>query len=119
MSIATIESTLKSHAGLSALVSNRIYRIRKPQTPTYPLVFFSVEREPVMTLSGESSLKHYMINFQLFGKTYTTLEQIADEVNAAMTTSADFKSILKSVADENFQDELSIYVISVEYSVWF
>lgn len=115
MSVATVLANLKAHSGLSALVSDRIYRGRLPQNPTYPLIFFRASEDPEYSMSGDSGEHHFIFEFECYAGDYTQLNDIKTQLKLAMGSDA----VCTSIADDDFQDDTDKYSLFADFSVWF
>ncbi|MBN46873.1 MAG: hypothetical protein CMH23_10420 [Methylophaga sp.] len=117
MSVRTIVAALKAHSGLSALVSNRVYRSALPQNPVYPLVMFEAEEEFINTLAGKSSLNKWNFEFTCKSKSLETMESLTAQLTAALNSST-FSSVVGDVTDDEFEDELGVHTASMDVSIW-
>jgi len=117
MSAQTILNTLTAHTGLAGLVASRIYRIRIPQNPTYPLILFRVSEEPQNSLSSSNDM-NYEAEFELYGASFSELENIKAQLKDALTNATDLKSVCTAVADDDFQDDTGNYSIFLDFSIW-
>jgi len=89
--MASLHESIKSHlegfAGLSALISTRVYPMRLPQSPTYPAVTY-------MTTSGFSEYRHgglvgkgeSFVQVGAWGEVYLATKAVAEQVRLAMDT---------------------------------
>jgi len=113
-----IFTSLTNHAGLSALVSSRLYPIKLPQKPTYPLIKYQrVTNEHINSLTGSSGLNKSRYQFDIYSETHSAAGDIADQLALAMA-SGSYQSILLSTADLDFDDNAEKYRITIDYSVW-
>lgn len=84
----SIYSYLSNYAGLTALVSNRVYAFRIPQEATLPCVLFqriSTPRELSHDSSGiGNELAHPRFQFDAFAETYASAKAINDQIRAAL-----------------------------------
>jgi len=119
MTTSTIHQALIDHAGLGALVGDRIYRGRLPQSPTYPLIMFVCAEEPENLLIGESESEHHMIQLECYATSYTLLDSIKEQLKRALYDSSDFVAICTAISDDQYQDEQKNYSIFLDFSIWF
>ena len=81
-------SYLEGYAGLSALISTRIYHMMKPQSVVYPCVTFQridTPRIHTMDSSGATgTLARPRIQFDAWADTYTAAKNITDQLRAAL-----------------------------------
>ena len=57
--------------------------------------------------------------FEVYAPTFDLLESVVAAMNGALGTSNTFKSVCKSVADDDYKDETNNYSIFLDYSIWF
>ena len=119
MTVKRVLDGLKANLDLKYLVGSRIYRSRIPQNPTYPLIMFNVSRETNTTLSGSTGVYNYDFVFELYGKDYDTLEDVAEKLKAAIDGSSVFKGVCTAEADDTYTDANNNYSIFLDYSIWF
>ena len=81
-------SYLEGYAGLSALISTRIYHMMKPQSVVYPCVTFQridTPRIHTMDSSGATgTLARPRIQFDAWADTYTAAKNITDQLRVAL-----------------------------------
>ena len=120
MSIRTdIFTALSGHAALTALVSSRIYPIKAPQSPTYPLVIYQrVSNDHINSLTGSSGLNKSRYQFDIYAATYGAANNIADAVAGGMAAATTYESILLSTIDLDFDDNVEEYRVTIDFSVW-
>lgn len=90
--MATLEeglySYLSAYAGLTALISTRVYPFKIPQTATLPCMTYqrvSTPRFHVMDTSGSGGdLAFPRIQFDVWAETYTAAKAITDQLRAAL-----------------------------------
>ena len=82
MSIESATYTrLAAHAGVSALVSDRIYPQHLPQNTTYPCVAYRrQDGNPVSLLGSDTSVMHTRIEIACFAVAYDAMINLADEI---------------------------------------
>lgn len=115
MSVQTVLTTLAAHGGLAGIVASRIYRGRLPKDPTYPLILFRAAEDPESHLSGESDLKHFEFEFELYAENYAQLEQIKTQLKEALSL---LDAVCTAVADDDYQDATGNYSIFLDFSIW-
>ncbi len=89
---ATLEeglmSYLSTYSGLTALISNRVYLMFKPQSVTLPCLSYqriSTERILTHDTSGSTgTLAHPRFQFDAWATTYASAKAINDQVRAAL-----------------------------------
>lgn len=122
---ADLFSALTGHAGLIALVSSgspldhRIYPVRIPQSPTYPLIkYFRVTNNHINSLSGSLNLNQSRYQFDIYAGTQAEAQAVEAQLIAAMAAASTFESILLSSIESDFDDDIENYRLIVDYSVW-
>jgi hypothetical protein len=109
-----IENAIRAHlvdqAGLTALVSTRIYYMTAPQTVTNPyVVFFKVSAVPEYSLTGHSGLTTARFQFDIYADTYYETKLIAAQLATAIQDKCNeviggSSGVNVSVQQENEQD---------------
>jgi len=113
-----IFTVLSNYAGLSALVVARIYPIKAPQKPTYPMIVYTrISNNEVNALDGSAGLANSRFQMTTFAGTYSSASAVADQIKLAMA-SATFTNILISRIDLDFDDNAEKYSIVLDFSVW-
>lgn len=113
-----IYSALSGFSGLSSLVSSRIYPIKAPQSPTYPMVVYKrISNNELNDLSGSSGIGNSRFQFSVYAETYSALVGVADQINLAMAASS-INHVLISRIDLDFDDVADKYSIAIDYSLW-
>lgn len=113
-----VYTELSGDAGLTALVSTRIYPAWLPQDTTMPAVSFSKISERVQnTIDGEVALRNHMYQFDVWADTYSEAHSIATALIAAMAAASLFKSY-RLGQTELYEPEIDIHRVSVDYSLW-
>lgn len=119
MTTKLILNHIKNDQNLKYLVGARIFRGRIPQNPRYPLIMYSTEKDNENSLSGNDGVIHYEFAFELYGRDYEKLEEVAAKLKTALSTSSTFKSLCVSEADDDYQDDNKLYSIFMDFSIWF
>lgn len=113
-----IFSLLSNYAGLSALVSSRIYPIKAPQKPTYPLIVYSrISNNNLNALGGSCGIGNSRFQMKAYAETYSSASAVADQIQLAMD-SATFNNLLISRIDLDFDDNAEKYSIVLDFSLW-
>ena len=83
---STLYTRLSTFAGLTALVSTRIYPLIAPQGVTYPAVTYqrisTMPREVAM--GSDPGIARARIQVTAWGDTYTSVKAIADQIRLAL-----------------------------------
>lgn len=117
---ATIKTVLDGYAGLTALVSTRIYSMQLPQQPTYPNIMFSrTSTNPQNTLNGLNALNNVRMTFEVRGSTALAVRNVITQLKAAILTSTSFKSLYIDEFHIPYENEINIFRVDVDFSIWF
>jgi len=112
-----IYSALSGYAGLSALVSARIYPIKAKQKPTYPLIVYRrISNNELNSLDGGGK-SNSRYQFSVYASSYTSARLVRDQIKLAMAASS-LSNVLISDIDLDFNDEPEKYSIVLDYSLW-
>jgi hypothetical protein len=125
-------SYLSGYAGLTALISTRVYVLDKPQGVSYPCVTFQrVDTPRIHThdmSGGTGTLAHPRIQFDAWAVTYAAAKAITDQLRAALNgktgsigSGANIVTIRAALVDgENpTKDEtLNMYRSQSDFIIW-
>lgn len=120
---------LSTFAGLTALVSTRVYAYKIPQGATLPAVTFqriSTARSLTHDTSGAGGdLSSPRFQFDAWATTYSSAKAIANQLRAALNgkkgTIATGVSINAALVEDerpSYEPETNIYQISCDYFIW-
>jgi hypothetical protein len=120
---------LSTFAGLTALVSTRVYAFKLPQGATLPAVTFqriSSARSLTHDTSGAGNdLARPRFQIDAWATTYSSAKAISDQIRAALNgkrgTIATGVSINAALVEDErpaFEPETNIYQISCDYFIW-
>lgn len=117
---ADLRNHLISYAGLTALVSSRIYAIRLPNNPTFPNVIFTrVGTGNTSVVNGVSSIRNYRFQFDFYSSGYSELINIADQLERAMLAATSFTSVLvNGPIHLGFEKSIGSYRAVMTFSCW-
>jgi hypothetical protein len=132
---ATIEEGLKARllgvAGVVALIVDRVYAIRLPQTVTTPAVTIqriSTPRLHSHDTSGSTGTAHPRVQIDAWAGTAASAKAVTDQVRAALngyrgTVTVGTKTVIIQAAlinDEraSFEPDSGLYRTSADYVVW-
>lgn len=133
MPITTIDegliAYLGAYAGLTSLISNRVYLMRIPQGATLPCLTvtrISTPREFAMDTSGATgTLAHPRFQFDAWATTYASAKAINDQVRAALmghtgTTGTGITIRAALVLDEraDYETDTKYYRSQSDYVIW-
>lgn len=129
MSIMTaVSAHLLGHAGLSALVADRVYVKEMPPstsaTPnTMPLITFRLLDEPLMTTHDNRELYSARIRVDAWGGSAKSAHAVADQVHASLRGyrgamgdgSVHVGGCFRKAKRDNSNDEVSLYSVEQTY----
>jgi len=113
-----IFTALSGYGGLSALVVSRIYPIKAPQKPTYPMIVYRrISNNELNALDGSAGLANSRFQFSVYANTYISASSVSDQIKLAMAAST-ITSLQISRIDLDFDDSSENYSIAIDFSVW-
>jgi hypothetical protein len=120
---------LSTYAGLTALVSTRIYPIIAPQSGTLPAVTLqSISTDRVHAFQQDTGFAGKMIQVSSWGDTYSSVKSVSNQVRFALQ---DYSGVMgglggaavNAVLIENEMDDYDsltkTYVVHQEYEIWY
>lgn len=119
---------LKAHAGLSALVSSRIYPMVMPQKTSMPAVTFqriSTPRE--YTHGGYSGLAHPLFQISCWGEKYKDTRAVAEQVRLALqayvgtmggTGGVEVQASFQENEIDFYDPGANLYHVPVDFRIW-
>lgn len=125
-----IYTLLTADAGVSALVSTKVYPVRAPQTTTAPYITWHViNSEPFGTKksatdNGQSKVDRFSLQINCFATDYTQTTNIGEAVRDAIDRVADqtISGVAINGVDYNgehddYDDEVNLHFKILEYSI--
>lgn len=120
-----IYNILSTYAGLTALVSTRIYPMVAAQQAAIPYVVFDVPRtEPVNRTSGKAFMNQIQVKVSAFSKDFNEAASVSEQIQAALNRVAagtyggvSLQVVLFSDEYPIFHDEDDTHEIQSEYRV--
>lgn len=121
MSIETeFRSALVQHAGLAALVGDRIYPVIAPDEVDKPyLVYHVIGGIPLVSFSGVNVIKNERIQVTAWARTYAEIRAIHEQVRAALLASAILSIVPLDDGIDDYEQDTKLYGIRSDYSVWY
>lgn len=119
-----VYALLSANAGVSAIVSTRIYPLIAPQTAAFPrVVYSSPSGQRAETLTGHSASRVRM-QIDAYATTYLGAQALADAIDAAFDTTAGL--LLRPVRlnridlyeDALSQGTIGVHHVSSDFSLW-
>ena len=121
-----IRARLNTFAGVSALVSGRIYPIHLPQNPTYPCVVYTrIANEHFNNLDGSAGLSSPFIQVDAWADDPMEARDIGEQIRLALqgysgslASGVTIHGISLDSDREGFEYEVGTYRHSADYTVW-
>jgi len=125
-------SYLTGYAGLTALVSTRVYLFKIPQSATLPCISFqriSTPKITTMDTSGSGNdLAYPSFQFDVWGSAYSTVKPICNQLLAALNgktgnigSGANIVSIQASLVTgeaPEYDPETNLYRSRMTFTIW-
>lgn len=128
---ASIRSMLLASPAVAALVGDRVYSRRVPQSSRYPAITINLDTEPGANHAGRERLDRLNVAIDCWARDEggaagsTVAAQVADAVVGALATKREiFAGGLEltfgaaSIHEDGLDDETKIYSVAVELSGW-
>lgn len=97
-------------------VVGHCYPITVPEKPDVPYaVFMQVSNTPEVTVENEIPVESSRIQVDVFAKTYSQVQDLADQVRSAMM---DLGAIPLSSGDL-YESDVKLYRVTQDFSIWF
>jgi len=122
-----ILTQLNTYAGLTALVGQRIYYIKAPQTVIEPyVVFFKVSAQRSYHTTADDGMVSSRFQFSVFSPTYSVAKQITVQISLALprgpanigtTPGVDIGGIFYNDETDLFENETNLYHIACDYLI--
>jgi len=127
--MATIEealySKLSNDAGVSGLVSTRVFPNLMPQNPTYPLLVYTRVSGPrIHSHDGSSGLAHPLFQIDSWAETYAGVKALAEKVRLALqgfsgtVATVVINGILFEGDRDLYEDGVEEFRVSSDYRIW-
>lgn len=117
-----INEVLTSAAGVTVLVSGRIYLYQAPQDVQLPCItFFQITSDPNNTLSGPSAVTRERWQIDCWSDRYSGAISLAASVKAAMLASVgdnDLDSVVLLSELAQFEREEALHRVILDFSIW-
>jgi len=121
-----VQDHLAADAGVSALVSTRIYPQILPQNPTYPaLIYQQITESPEPAMGSDTGLVAITVQVDSYATTYSGAKALAAAVRSALNRHRGTVSTV-DIADVFLENTLDLYEsevqkrrVSQDYRVWY
>jgi len=121
-------SYLSTYAGLSALISTRIYPDILPQSPTVPAITYqSISKVREHLFRADSTLVKSRYQFSCFGNTRSSSKAVAKQIRFALqnysgTMGGTGGVIVNAVEidgeDDNYESDTKLYSTMLDFLIW-
>jgi len=121
-----IFARLNTYAGVSALVSGRIYPIHLPQNPTYPCVVYTrIANEHINNLDGSAGLSKPWIQIDAWADDPMEARDIGEQIRLGLqgysgspASGVKIHGVELDSDRETYEYEVMKYRHSADYFVW-
>jgi len=120
-----LEDILTANSGVTALVAQRVYAMKMPQNPTYPLItYFRVSGPRVESMQGASGLASPRFQIDIWAKTYAETKAIARAVQLALegyratVGTVPVQGILFDSDRDLYESTPELYRVSMDFVIW-
>jgi hypothetical protein len=103
-----VYARLTAVAGVTALIATRVYPVRVPQNPTYPLASYQkISDVPAHAMGSDAGVRTARVQVTAWGATYDDAKNVAIQVVAALSR---FRGTSASVVvqDVFFENEVDL-----------
>lgn len=119
---ALLFELLTEDASVAGLVSNRVYPLILPQSPTLPAVSYQ-QISQVDAVTGSLELRQARFQFSCWAASYAGASALADALENALRNHVDKPNNILFVRDENrlddYEDETDSWRVIVDALIWF
>ncbi len=117
---------MTAFAGLTALVSTRVYPSRAPQNATYPLVVYQrISGEHGEVMEGSDGLGMARVQFLAWATTYASAKAVAEQVRLALQSRVGSLSglavtVVEAADIPDFWDDTSdIHGAGIDFTIYY
>jgi hypothetical protein len=111
-----IYKLLSENAGITSLVSTRIYPIELPQGGAVPAIVYTTNIVPVKSLDGESGLDNCFVEIVCWAENYLKAHLVAEAVRTAFESSG-LGAMTDDMQDKR-DEETRNYGVVMNTTVW-
>ena len=122
----TLYTHLTGHAGLSALISTRLYPRHLPQNPVYPAVTYERISTPrIKVMGGVSGIAYPRFTFTAWSDDVDECDAVAEQLRAALDAywgtvdGTEIKySSTEDESDAEYDEDVGAYASEVDFIIW-
>ena len=123
-------SKLINDAGVSALISNRLYLGKLPQNPTYPCALYNrITTNRVQSMAGSTGLVEASFEVIAFADTQLAALQLADAIRSCLDSFSGTVSLIEiqsilitgqsTVLQTSELEAQTLRGVQLEFQIWF
>lgn len=107
---------------LKSLFGNgdRIWANVAPEDAKYPMLIYTEDNSDKLNTIDDGFTGHSKVSvrFWVFGKEYTKLKELKDQIVAVMAVQTDLKSCIYLRDQYQFEEQTQSHLIVLEFSMW-
>ena len=112
-------SRLTSDAGVSGIVSARVYPVILAQDAIMPsITYLKVSDSPVIGFGGENSRRNARFQIDCWTTTYSDVKSLEDAIKLAMVDGPDFSTV-RITSEDLYDNDMKLFRVSTDFSVWY
>jgi hypothetical protein len=117
--IELLFAALTAHAGIEAIVGERIYPVIMPEESEKPVLLYTViSTGQTITLTDGDGTVNQRVQFSAFATSHKTAHDLLDQVRDCMVTDTTFKAVFLNELD-NYDAETRLFYAYGDYSIWY
>lgn len=114
-----IFDTLRNHAGLSAIIGQRIFPVVLPQNGTFPAITYQISgTDPENDLDGYTGLNNLRVQLVCWAESYLEATNVSKQAALAMESATTFDAIRTRRRDHPYDLSTYLYQVTLDFSVW-
>lgn len=118
--IETLFAALTAHAGIEAIVGERIYPIIVPEESDKPvLVYTIITTLRTVTLTDGDGPANQRVQFSAFATSHKEAHDLLDQVRDCMVNATSFKALFLSEPIDDYDTEARLFYSYGDYSIWY
>jgi hypothetical protein len=120
-----IYTILSTNAGVSALIGTRIYPLKIPSNPTYPLITYQLISQPQVHTMDNKHYSNSRMQVDAWATTFLSGQGLGDAIDSALngykgivTSQENIHSCLQISREDYHEEGTEDYRVSFDYSIW-
>ena len=125
MLVTALYTKLSTDSGITAIAGTRIYPVKMPQEPTFPLVTYQIFSQPTVNTHDAKTMKNSQVQVDAWAETFLAAHQLAEAIESSLgvfkgTIASDevIHSSIQRNKQDFFEDGVDDYRVSLDFSVW-